>query len=90
MKIIPDEIALFKNGLTSLSIDYGEVEIISNKITEMKNLESIEIDFIPLKSIPFDLSDLKKLKKLSIKNTKFAIQNKRKFIVPENCEVIIE
>jgi len=90
LKIIPDEIALFKNKITSLSFCLGDIEVISNEITKMENLESIEIDFLPLKSMPFDLSNLKKLKKLSMKNIKFSIQNRGKFIVPENCEIIIE
>jgi len=90
LKIIPDEIALFKNEITSLNIYLGDIEIIPNEITKMENLESIEIEFVPLKSMPFDLSNLKKLKKLSIKNTKFPIQNKRKLIIPKNCEILIE
>lgn len=90
MKKIPDEIALFKNEITSLIIDSSDIEIISEEITKLENLDSIRIELAPIKAMPFDLSNLEKLKKLSITRTKFSIQNKGKFVVPENCEIIIE
>lgn len=90
LKIIPDEIGLFRDEITSLIIDRGEIEIISGEITKLENLVSIKIELAPIKAMPFDLSNLKKLKELSIIRTKLSIQDKSKFVVPENCEVIIE
>ena len=90
LKVIPDEIALFKNEITSLSIHLGEIEIISNEILKLENLESINIAFAPIKSMPFDLSNLKKLKTLSITKTNISTQGKANFIVPAHCEIIME
>lgn len=90
LKIIPNEISIFKNKITSLSIYLGQIEVVPNSIVELSNLISIKIELTPLKSMPFDLRKLNKLKKLYIKYTKFPIEQKDKFLVPEGCEVIIE
>lgn len=90
LKILPDEIALLKNEITSLSIYLGEIEIISDAITKLENLTSISIEIAPVKAMPFDLRNLKKLKKLEIRHVEFLTQNVDKFMVPKDCEIIIE
>lgn len=90
LKVIPNEIRLFKNEITSLSIYLGKIESVPNSITELSNLVSLDIELTPLKSIPFDLRNLSKLKRLSIKYTKFPIEQKSKFLLPKECELIIE
>lgn len=90
IKVIPEEILLFKNSIKNLLIHSGQIEVLPEFITKLTKLECIDVSDIPLKSIPYNMANLSELNELNFSAIKTLSLKREDFVVPRGCRINIE